>query len=77
MDIKVGQIWSHYKRPSQRYEIIATGKDSDSLEEVVVYKALYQGEFGFGQVWCRKKNEFLGKKEVDGKEINRFILIEE
>jgi len=77
MEIKAGQIWSHYKRPSQRYEIIALGKDSDTLEEVVIYKALYQGEFKFGQTWSRKKDEFLGITTKDGKEINRFELIEE
>lgn len=77
MVLKIGQIWSHYKRPSQRYEIIALGKDSETLKEVVIYKALYQGEFKFGQIWSRTKEEFLGTKEVDGNEIDRFNLIEE
>jgi hypothetical protein len=76
-EIKPRQIWSHYKRPERRYEIIALGKDSETLEEVVIYKALYQGEFKFGQIWCRKKNEFLGTVTKDGEEINRFNLIEE
>jgi len=77
MEIQVGQIWSHYKRPDRRYEIIAIGKNSETLDEMVVYKALYQGEFKFGQIWCRSLNEFLGTLTKDGKEINRFELIEE
>ncbi len=77
MDIKVGQIWSHYKRPNKRYEIIAIGKDSDTLEAVIVYKALYQGEFKFGQIWSRKMKEFLETVEKNGEKINRFNLAEE
>ena len=77
MEIKPGQIWSHYKRPERRYEIISIGKDSETLEEVVVYKALYQGEFKFGQVWSRKMHEFLETVEKNGNKISRFKLIEE
>ena len=77
MEIEIGQIWSHYKRPNKRYEIIAIGKDSETLEEMIVYKALYQGEFKFGQIWCRKKSEFAETVEKDGKEFNRFKLAEE
>ncbi|MBT4870840.1 MAG: DUF1653 domain-containing protein [Candidatus Diapherotrites archaeon] len=77
MELEVGQIWNHYKRPSQRYEIIAIAKDSDTLEEVIVYKALYQGEFKFGQIWARKINDFLGTVEKNGEQINRFNLVEE
>ncbi len=76
MEVKQGQIWSHYKRPTQRYEIIALAKDSETLKDIVVYKALYQGEFKFGQIWSRKIDEFLGTVTKDGKEINRFNLVE-
>jgi len=77
MQVKPGQIWSHYKAPNKRYEIIAISKDSDNLQDVVIYKALYQGEFPFGQLWNRPLNEFLSKVEKNGQEINRFNLIEE
>ena len=49
----------------------------DDLEEVIVYKALYQGEFKFGQIWARKINDFLGTVEKNGEQINRFNLVEE
>ena len=77
LEIKPGQIWIHYKGPNKRYEIIAIGKDSETLEDLVVYKALYQGEFKFGQIWIRPVKEFLEIIEKDGNKINRFELIEE
>jgi hypothetical protein len=76
MQVKPGQIWSHYKAPNKRYEIIAISKDSDTLEDIVIYKALYQGEFKFGQLWNRKLSEFLEVINKDGKELYRFNLIE-
>jgi hypothetical protein len=77
MCVEVGQIWTHFKRPNKRYEIIAIGKDSESLEEVVIYKALYQGEFRFGQIWSRTLKDFLEIIEKNGEEISRFKLVEE
>ncbi|MFA5763781.1 MAG: DUF1653 domain-containing protein [archaeon] len=77
MEIKQGQIWVHYKGINKRYEIIALGKDSNTLEDLVVYKALYQGEFKFGQIWIRPVKEFLETVEKNGEKFNRFSLIEE
>ena len=77
MNIDFGQIWRHYKKPNKRYEIIAIGKGSDTLKELVIYKALYQREFKFGQIWIRPLEEFLGTVEKNGEKVNRFTLIEE
>jgi hypothetical protein len=77
MDIKKGQIVSHYKKPNKRYEIIETGLNSETLEEMIVYKALYQGEFKFGQVWVRPKSEFFDIVEINGQKTTRFKIIEE
>jgi hypothetical protein len=77
MQVKKGQIWSHYKAPNKRYEILNIGKNSDDLSEVVIYKALYQGEFKFGQIWIRPLTEFLSKVEKNGQEVNRFTLEKE
>jgi cyclomaltodextrinase / maltogenic alpha-amylase / neopullulanase len=75
--IKKGQIYSHYKKPNKRYEILDLGLNTESMEEMVIYKALYQGEFKFGQIWVRPKKMFEESVEKNGERIARFKLIEE
>ena len=76
-EIKPGQKWVHYKHPSldRQYEIIGIAKNSETLEEMVIYKALYKGDFPLGQIWARPKKEFLEKVKKEGKEIERFSLV--
>lgn len=51
-------------------------RHSETLEELVVYKALYTSkEFGRGSLWVRPKAIFLGKVEVNGKKVPRFKFI--
>jgi len=67
--IKLGK-YRHYK--GKEYEVISVAKHSETLEELVVYKALY----GEGQIWARPLKMFLEEVEVDGKKIPRFNLVE-
>lgn len=76
-EIKKGTIISHYKKPNKRYEVVELGLRSSDLEEMVCYKALYQGEFKFGQVWFRPKKEFFEIVEFNGEKVRRFNIIEE
>ena len=46
------KIYHHFK--GHDYRIICLAKDSDTLEEVVVYQNVLTNE-----VWVRKKDEFL------------------
>ena len=71
-EVNPGQRWMHYKNPLREYEISGIARDSENLEEKVIYRALYAGEFPFGQIWARPKSEFLGTVKVEGKEVNRF-----
>ena len=48
-------------------------KDSETLEEMVVYRALY-GEHG---LWVRPAKMFFETIECDGKTMKRFELVEE
>ena len=68
MDIKPGK-YRHYK--GNEYEVIGVAKNSETLEEFVVYRALY----GERSLWARPKAMFTEKVKVDGKEVPRFQLI--
>lgn len=63
--LKLGK-YKHYK--GKEYEVISVAKHSETLEEMVVYQALY----GEKQIWVRPLKMFLEKVEVDGKRIPRF-----
>ena len=76
-EIREGQIWSHYKNPTHKYEIICIASNSENLEEMVVYKSLYPSETGIGNKWVRPKKMFLEKITKDEKEVERFSFVSE
>ena len=70
MSIELG-FYKHYK--GNIYEVIGVAKHSETLEEMVVYKATYQPE---GQnLWARPLNMFLETISVDGQSVKRFEKI--
>ena len=72
--MKLG-IYKHFK--GNFYELIAIAKDSETLEELAVYKALYESEkFGKDQVWVRALKNFNEIIERDGKKTPRFTFQE-
>lgn len=72
MDVsrKVGR-YRHFK--GNEYQVIAFAKHSETLEEFVVYQALY-GERG---TWIRPFHMFDEMVQVDGKLVKRFEYIED
>lgn len=62
--------YRHYK--GNMYEVIGVAKHSETLEELVVYKALY----GDGQLWVRPKEMFLEKVTYEGRLQPRFERIQ-
>lgn len=73
--MKLG-IYEHYKK--KRYEVIGVARHSETLEELVVYRALYDSEeFGNQALWIRPKNMFLEEIEIDGIRRPRFKYIGE
>ena len=71
--VKLGK-YQHYK--GQYYEVIGVGKHSDTLEEYVVYRGLYNSEeFGNNPLWVRPKKIFEETVVVDGKEVPRFRFV--
>lgn len=64
-------IYQHYK--GNLYEVIGTAHHSETLEVVVVYRALYKSEeFGENALWVRPLAMFLENVIIDGKEMPRF-----
>lgn len=73
-DLKLG-TYQHYK--GKFYEVIGIGRHSETLEELVVYHALYDSkEFGKNAIWVRPKSIFLEDVTVNGKEVSRFKYVE-
>ena len=65
MEIKLGR-YRHFK--GNEYELLGVAKHSETLEEYVIYRALY-GDKG---LWIRPKEMFFEKVTRDGKIFNRF-----
>ncbi len=74
--LEIGAIYEHYK--GTKVKVIGECLHSETLEELVIYKALYESEeFGKDAIWARPKEMFLGTMVVNGKEIKRFEKINE
>ncbi|MEK6908751.1 MAG: DUF1653 domain-containing protein [Nanoarchaeota archaeon] len=72
--MKLGR-YKHYK--GNFYEVIALAKHSETLEELVVYKALYDSkDFGNNAVWVRPIKMFEESLDFEGKIVKRFTFIE-
>ncbi len=73
MNIPLGK-YRHYK--GHEYKVIGVGRHRETLEELVVYQALYKSpEFEPGQIWLRPVTMFLETVVVDGIERPRFEYI--
>lgn len=64
-EIVVGAKYRHFK--GNEYEVIAVARHSETMEELVVYKSLKDGE-----VWARPKAMFVGKSG----EVRRFTKLD-
>lgn len=67
-NLKLGKKYRHFK--GKEYLVLYLAKHSETMEELVVYQALY-GEKG---IWVRPLSMFLEKVEVNGKLVERFEL---
>ncbi len=64
-------LYRHYK--GQDYRVLGKAKHSETLDELVVYQALY-GNYG---VWVRPAAMFFGNIDVNESVIPRFTKIKE
>ena len=70
-ELLIGREFRHFK--GNRYRLEGFAKDSETLEGMVIYRALY-GEHG---LWVRPTKMFFETIERDGKQMKRFELLEE
>lgn len=64
-EIAVGKFYKHYK--GNLYKIIALGKHSENLEEMIVYQSVKDG-----QIWIRPKS--MWNEIIDNNGTLRFTL---
>ena len=63
-------VYEHFK--GKRYEVLDVAIHSETLEAMVVYKALYKGDYPQGTLWVRPLSMFKENVSVDGKFVPRF-----
>ncbi len=63
-------IYRHYK--GNLYKVLAFAKHSETLEEMVVYQALY----GTNEIWVRPMSMWDEEVLYNDKRVKRFTLIE-
>lgn len=67
-------IYEHYK--GNRYEVIGVAHHSETKEEMVMYKMLYDTpDFPAGSLWVRPKAMFFEMVEVSGQTVPRFRYV--
>jgi len=70
-ELKKGGYYRHYK--NKPYRVVDVVRHSESLEELVMYEALYENKLG--QLWVRPKEMFLEKIEIGGQLVDRFAFV--
>jgi hypothetical protein len=70
-DIVKGGLYEHYK--GMKYRAMDTVRHSETLEELVLYEALYENKNG--KFWVRPKAMFLEDVVIEGVSRPRFKFI--
>jgi hypothetical protein len=66
-------IYEHYK--GKRYEVIGLARHTETEEDLVVYKALYEGNFPKDLLWVRPLKMFQEQVSINGQFVPRFRKI--
>ncbi len=70
-EIKPG-IYKHSKKGTE-YRVLCVAKHSETLEDMVVYEALYNNELS--KFWVRPAYMFNELVTIDGVEVPRFVFL--
>jgi hypothetical protein len=71
-ELIVGGLYMHYKQ--KKYRVLGTARHSETLEDLVLYEALYENQLG--QIWVRPKEMFLETISTPEYQGPRFQFIE-
>lgn len=74
LSLRLGR-YRHYKDASHEYEVLGVARHSETLEELVVYKPLYEG--GGTRLWVRPIESFLSEVDTPQGRRPRFEFIDE
>lgn len=66
-------IYCHYK--GKRYRVLGVAKHSETMEDLVVYEALYDNDLS--KLWVRPLSMFSETVMVEGKAVPRFRRVGE
>ena len=66
MDSNSIRYFQHFK--GGLYKLLLIAKDSDTLEPVVVYQAMYENS----EIWIRAGKSFFSQVNINGEEVPRF-----
>ncbi len=64
-------VYRHYR--GNTYRVIGVARHSETLEELVVYEALYENVRS--RLWVRPLSMFKETVMVDGREVPRFLFL--
>ncbi len=64
-------IYQHFK--GMKYKVLGLVKHSETLEDLVLYEALYDNKLG--KLWVRPKDMFFEEVEVEGRKVPRFTFL--
>jgi hypothetical protein len=71
--VVAGEVYQHYKKvvdgkPAQ-YRVVCVARHSETMEDLVIYEALYPNETKF---WARPLTMFLEIVAYEGQKVERF-----
>jgi len=72
-ELKLG-IYTHTKS-GKEYKVLGVAKHSETLEDMVVYEALYENELS--KLWVRPLAMFTEEVEISGELKKRFTFLKD
>lgn len=73
IELKINWIYKHTKS-WKMYKIIWIWKHTETLEQLVIYEALYDNKDS--KIWCRPIKMFIENIEINWKQEKRFEYVE-